>query len=130
MFSNLVGNALKLSESGSVCIEIGLRTHASPGSASETVGVEFIVDDTGVGIPPEHIEALFASFAQEDTADTKRHDGLGLGLAICRDLVDLMGGDLYAVSTPGVGSTFTAVLPLIGTAAHGADPASVAGPPR
>ncbi|WP_297740777.1 ATP-binding protein [Nocardioides sp.] len=120
VLSNLVGNALKFTESGSVRLTVSMKTAPTPRSAGARAWVQFVVDDTGIGIPPDHVEALFESFTQEDTADTRTHDGLGLGLAICRDLVGLMGGDLYAVSTPGVGSTFTAVLPLL-VAEHGAE---------
>lgn len=121
VLSNLVGNALKFTEAGSVRVTVGMKAQDEHVHAGDKVRVEFVVADTGIGIPPEHVEALFDSFTQEDTTDTRRHDGLGLGLAICRDLVNLMGGDLYAVSTPGVGSTFTVVLPLVRSADEGAD---------
>lgn len=110
VLSNLVDNALKFTESGSVDITVSLRAPTAPGDGASQV--EFAVTDTGVGVSPEHLESLFDSFTQADPTATRAHNGVGLGLAICRDLVDLMGGDLGAVSTPGVGSTFTAVLPL------------------
>jgi PAS domain S-box-containing protein len=114
VLSNLVDNALKFTESGSVDITVSLRATTTPDpSAGAVRGVEFAVTDTGVGISPEHLELLFDSFTQADPTATRRHDGVGLGLAICRDLIDLMSGDLDAVSTPGVGTTFTAVLPLL-----------------
>jgi PAS domain S-box-containing protein len=112
VLSNLVDNALKFTESGSVDITVRVRAPTTPGPGDGAVRVEFAVTDTGIGVSPEHLESLFDSFTQADPTATRSHDGVGLGLAICRDLVDLMGGDLSAVSTPGAGSTFTAVLPL------------------
>lgn len=121
VLSNLVGNALKFTESGSVGITVGTKTSVAPNpGADDRVWVVLKVEDTGVGISPEHLRSLFDSFTQEDTTDTRLHGGLGLGLAICRELVDLMDGDLTAVSTPEVGSTFVAVLPLLGSADLGA----------
>jgi PAS domain S-box-containing protein len=114
VFSNLVDNALKFTESGSVDIMVSLTATTTPDPEADAVRrVAFAVTDTGVGISPEHLELLFDSFTQADPTATRRHDGVGLGLAICRDLVDLMSGELDAVSTPGTGSTFTAVLPLL-----------------
>ncbi|GEP37744.1 hypothetical protein NPS01_14070 [Nocardioides psychrotolerans] len=121
VLSNLVSNALKFTESGSVGITVGTKTSVAPDpEADDRVRVVLMVEDTGVGIPPEHLLSLFDSFTQVDMTDTRLHGGLGLGLAICRTLVDLMGGDLSAVSTPGVGSTFIVVLPLLGSADPGA----------
>jgi signal transduction histidine kinase len=74
--------------------------------------VRFVVTDTGAGIPPELLESLFEPFSQLDSSQTRRHGGAGLGLAICRELVDLMSGHLGVESTLGEGSTFTFGLPL------------------
>jgi PAS domain S-box-containing protein len=112
IFSNLVDNALKFTDTGSVEIAVRRKTCAAPTSGGEVDQVEFAVTDSGVGIPPEHLESLFDSFTQADPTATRSHDGVGLGLAISRDLVDLMGGELDATSTPEVGTTFTVVLPL------------------
>jgi PAS domain S-box-containing protein len=113
VLSNLLDNALKFTASGSVLMTVSLQAPATPPAEGEAAHrVQFTITDTGVGISPEHLGSLFDSFTQADPTATRRHDGVGLGLAICRDLVDLMSGDLGAVSTPGSGSTFTAVLPL------------------
>jgi len=69
------------------------------------------VRDTGRGIPPDKLEAIFEPFVQVDRSTTRSGDGTGLGLAISRDLARAMGGDLVAESTLGAGSTFTLVLP-------------------
>jgi len=116
VLSNLVDNALKFTETGTVHIEV--RLHHSPpvprsGPRASGIRVEFIVTDTGAGFGAEHLETLFESFTQADPSATRSHAGVGLGLAICRDLVALMGGDLDAVSILGQGSTFTFVLPLV-----------------
>jgi signal transduction histidine kinase len=69
------------------------------------------VRDTGVGVPPERIEAIFDPFFQVDRRLTRSHDGIGLGLAISRDLARGMGGELSVRSAPDQGSIFTLELP-------------------
>lgn len=115
VLSNLVDNALKFTESGGVEVAVNLRPPPDPGTGARAAvpWVALTVTDTGVGIGPEHLGTLFDSFTQADPTATRRHDGVGLGLAICRDLVDLMHGELEAVSSPAGGSTFTALLPLL-----------------
>ncbi len=101
---NLVGNAVKFTDQGAV----SLRVDRSPGPDR----VRFTVRDTGPGIPRERQEAVFESFTQADTSTTRRFGGAGLGLAICRGLVERMGGRLELDSSPGSGSTFSFSLPL------------------
>ena len=74
--------------------------------------VAISVRDTGVGIHPSKLAAIFEPFVQVDTHLTRTHDGIGLGLAISRDLARGMRGDLFAESTVGAGSTFRLVLPV------------------
>ena len=74
--------------------------------------MRFIVKDSGVGIPAEQLDSLFEAFTQVDASTTRTHGGAGLGLAICNELVTLMGGSFAARSTLGSGSTFTFTLPL------------------
>ena len=108
--TNLVQNAIKFTECGSVDVRVSARTVApDPHHSTQTpdIWVEFTVTDTGIGIAENHLNALFEPFTQADPSATRGHEGIGLGLAICRDLVDLMGGQLRAFSTVGEGSTFT-----------------------
>ncbi|HLI65637.1 MAG TPA: ATP-binding protein, partial [Caulobacteraceae bacterium] len=100
--SNLVSNALKFTNEGEVELSV----------AAEDSGLRFVVSDTGVGIPPERIERLFAKFVQADASTTREFGGTGLGLAICRELCEAMGGEVTAESAVGVGSRFTVTVPL------------------
>ena len=100
---NLTGNAIKFTEEGEVRLAV---TRSGDGM------IEFAVADTGIGIAPDRIEAVFESFAQEDSLTSRRFGGTGLGLTISRMLARAMGGDLVAASSPGWGSTFTVRLPL------------------
>jgi signal transduction histidine kinase len=103
----LTSNAVKFTPQGRVC----LKATAADG------GVRISVTDTGIGIPAERQDALFRKFTQIDGAATRRFGGVGLGLAICRELTGLMGGVVSVQSAPGEGSCFTLDLPLTRQAA-------------
>ncbi len=98
---NLVGNAIKFTESGEVVLQARLRSQ-SP----ECYQIEFAVIDTGIGIPEDRKQAIFAPFSQADGSTTRRFGGTGLGLTISSQLVTLMGGHLEVDSVIGLGSTF------------------------
>jgi len=102
VLTNLVGNAFKFTEAGEVAIEVAPLGPAEGGRQ----GVRFSVTDTGIGIAEEHLERLFDSFTQVDGGLTRQYEGAGLGLTICRRLVELMGGGIGVQSTPGRGSSF------------------------
>jgi signal transduction histidine kinase len=107
---NLVGNAIKFTHGrDGVPGRIEVACAAAPGGDAGRVAIH--VRDTGDGIAPEQLERVFEPFVQADQRLTRRHGGVGLGLAISRDLARGMGGDLTAASTPGAGSTFTLTLP-------------------
>lgn len=98
---HLVGNAVKFSERGQLTLQIGL-VDTSPDGAL----LRFAVADQGIGIPAADQQRIFALFEQRDGSLTRKHGGTGLGLTLCRQLVELMGGTLAVDSEPGVGSTF------------------------
>ncbi len=104
---NLVSNAVKFTEVGEVVVHV----HAEPTEPS-SYRLEFAVRDTGIGIPEDRIDRLFASFSQVDASTTRRYGGTGLGLAISKRLVELMGGNLWVESEIGKGSTFHIDLPV------------------
>jgi CheY-like chemotaxis protein len=99
---NLISNAVKFTDRGSVTLEL---SHPDK-------GLTFKVEDTGAGIAPDKLGKIFERFVQADASTTRRYGGSGLGLTICRDLADLMGGDIQVRSTEGAGTTFTVNLPL------------------
>ncbi len=103
VLTNLVANAVKFTEHGHVLI----RVEAGRTADRVRIGVE----DTGIGIDPDKLEHIFDKFAQADSSTTRRYGGTGLGLAISRRLARLMGGELWAESRPGAGSTFWLDLP-------------------
>ncbi|MDH4462414.1 MAG: ATP-binding protein, partial [Acidovorax sp.] len=117
---NLVANAVKFTERGwvrlsaelledlTVVPSAGADDPAAPdaGPLVRPLHVRFTVSDTGEGVPPDRLEALFNAFEQVDSSTSRRHGGTGLGLALTRRLAALMGGESGAQSTPGAGSSF------------------------
>jgi PAS domain S-box-containing protein len=107
---NLVGNAIKFTEKGEICLEVtGYILPPMEGVTLEDRDlweISFAVRDTGVGIPHEKMDLLFKVFSQIDATATRAQGGTGLGLAICERLVQLMGGSISVTSEVGRGSTF------------------------
>ncbi len=103
ILDNLLSNAVKFTEEG----EVRLRAEYQAGEGVLTISVE----DDGIGIPEDRLDAVFEEFVQADDSTTRTHGGTGLGLAICRRLAELMGGRLSLESTLGEGSTFTVRVP-------------------
>ncbi|HTM58103.1 MAG TPA: response regulator, partial [Candidatus Udaeobacter sp.] len=98
---NLIGNAIKFTERG----EVLLRVEAEEVSAIEC-RLHFSVSDTGIGISPAKLETIFEAFTQADNSTTRKYGGTGLGLTICRRLVEMMGGRIWVESVEDQGTTF------------------------
>jgi PAS domain S-box-containing protein len=111
---NLVGNAIKFTKQGGVAITVALMPRLPENT--DTVMLEWSVRDTGIGLTPEQQAQLFRAYAQAEASTARRFGGTGLGLMICRQLVELMGGTISVSSRFGEGSTFsytTNLLPAI-----------------
>ena len=119
VMSNLLSNAVKFTDPGGA-VTVTLRVEGDVEQDGGSVAID--VADTGAGIAPEFLPYVFDRFRQADSSSARRHGGLGLGLAISRQLVELQGGTISVASGgEGQGATFTLHLPL---AAHGALPAT------
>ncbi|MGM0573007.1 MAG: ATP-binding protein, partial [Bacteroidota bacterium] len=105
ILANLVNNALKYTEKGS--IELGYETLDTRGRAY----LRFYIKDTGIGIPEDRQGAIFDRFIQADIADRMAYQGAGLGLAISKSYVEMLGGDIWVESEEGKGSTFYFTIP-------------------
>jgi signal transduction histidine kinase/CheY-like chemotaxis protein len=112
---NLLSNAAKFTERG--VITLGVEREAD--------AMVFRVSDTGIGMTAEQLGRLFEAFTQAEAATTSKYGGTGLGLALSRKFCQLMGGDVTVTSEPGIGSTFTARVPLQGAAADDLPAASI-----
>lgn len=111
IMSNLLSNAIKFTVSGGhVEVRLTVDTVSHPSSAIITVS------DTGIGIPPERLPQVFDRFYQVDSSTTRKQEGTGIGLAICKELVKLMGGEILVESEVGKGSHFQVQLPIHQTA--------------
>jgi signal transduction histidine kinase/CheY-like chemotaxis protein len=116
---NLVSNAVKFTETGEVVVSVASRPLGPAGETTAQAApsgpealrpvrheLQVSVRDTGIGIPADRMNRLFRSFSQVDASTTRRYGGTGLGLVICKQLSELMGGRMWVESTPGKGSTF------------------------
>ena len=105
ILTNFVNNSVKFTERGEIRLEVEQLERTG-----EKVQLKFSVRDTGIGMTREQSAKLFQPFTQADMSTTRKHGGTGLGLTICRRLVELMGGRIWLESEPGVGSTFSFTL--------------------
>lgn len=108
ILTNLIGNALKFTPAGTISLRVGLA--GEPAQAPAAVALRFEVEDTGVGIPEQNLDKIFAPFEQGDSSTTRKYGGTGLGLAISRQLVELMGGEIAVSSREGAGAVFSFTL--------------------
>lgn len=106
IFLNLVSNAVKFTDKGKV--DISLSVYSNEGVPT----ISFVVQDTGVGMTPEQVSKLFERFVQGDSSTTRQHGGTGLGMAISKNLIDMMHGTIAVNSAPDLGSRFVVNLPL------------------
>ncbi|MEG2173039.1 MAG: ATP-binding protein [Desulfovibrionaceae bacterium] len=102
VFLNLLANAVKFTHSGAVTLMFEVKEQDN---ASILLGIR--VKDTGIGMNPEQISRLFLAFTQADTSTTREYGGTGLGLTICKSIIEMMGGTICVSSVPGEGSCFS-----------------------
>lgn len=98
---NLISNSIKFTEKGEINVLV-----KKIAQDDKSVELQFTVQDTGIGIHKDKLDIIFDSFSQADSSTTRKYGGSGLGLSICRKLVNLMGGKIWVESTEGKGSTF------------------------
>jgi len=120
---NLLNNAIKFTEKGDIGVCVLPSAGKKPGvnSKNKHYSVQILVQDSGIGIPPEKQKLIFETFTQADSSTTRRYGGTGLGLAITKALVEKMGGSIWVESEVGEGSEFTFTLKL-----NESDPSAIA----
>lgn len=102
VYINLLGNAVKFTEKGEIRIAVSRSDHNG-----NKIKIESSIEDTGIGIPADKISELFKPFSQVDGSEGKKFGGTGLGLVICKEFINLMGGDIKVESEEGVGTRFS-----------------------
>ena len=105
---NILGNSVKFTDAPG---EISFMVEQNAGSADKA-SLRFTMKDTGIGMDREYLPKLFDAFSQEDNANTSKYGGSGLGMAITKSFIDMMGGQITVESEKGIGSTFTVTIPL------------------
>ena len=107
---NIISNAVKFTKDGG---SISFVAENAPGNDEQHVIVRYCISDTGIGMSEEFLERIFDEFSQENNGARTSYKGTGLGMAIAKKYVDLMGGKIEVSSSQGVGSTFTVEIPLL-----------------
>lgn len=115
---NLVSNAIKFTDTGTVRVEIK-ATNKYSREYVEYVDLQISIEDTGIGIKKENLDLIFEAFKQQDEQDARKYGGTGLGLTITKRLVKLLKGRLEVVSELGTGSKFTLYFPEVEVSRHG-----------
>ena len=111
ILTNLVKNAIKYSNKGSIEIGYVLKMGEESVNHSQNKELEFYIKDTGIGIPKDRQEAIFERFIQADIEDSMARQGAGLGLSITKAYIEMLGGKIWVESEEGIGSTFYFTLP-------------------
>lgn len=106
--SNIISNAIKFTNYGQILIEAKLIDETSASKATLLINIK----DSGIGISQEKLSTIFSAFSQADMSTTRKYGGTGLGLTICKQLVELMGGSIKVTSKDGIGSSFFIKLPI------------------
>ena len=103
----LIDNGVRFTESGEVRVSAAVQKQID-----SHIGLQFAIEDTGIGIPEDKLEHIFKSFSQVDSSLTRKAEGMGLGLSICKELTEALGGSIHVKSKLGAGSIFTLNLHL------------------
>ncbi|MCG8317463.1 MAG: response regulator [Pseudomonadales bacterium] len=107
---NLLSNAVKFTDSGEILVR-AMKGKMTPGS-TQRFWLTFVVKDSGIGVPQKDLKRIFEPFEQADSTTTRKYGGTGLGLAVCKQLVEAMGGKITIVSKPNRGSEFSITIPF------------------
>ncbi len=107
VLTNLIGNAIKFTEQGAVELSVAMMNQQN-----DSITLNFMIKDSGIGIPEEKLADIFNQFAQADSSTTRKFGGTGLGLPISKQIIELMGGQIFVNSEEQVGSRFSFYLPL------------------
>ncbi|WP_439505872.1 ATP-binding protein [Sediminibacterium sp.] len=107
ILNNFLSNAIKFTDQGGITIALSAITETE-----NEIWLKIEIQDTGIGIVPEKIEQLFEPYIQADSSTTRKYGGTGLGLSICKTLTKMLGGRIAVDSKPGIGSTFSCLIPF------------------
>ncbi|KAH7369519.1 M4WV, histidine kinase-group IX protein [Rhexocercosporidium sp. MPI-PUGE-AT-0058] len=118
VLSNLLTNALKFTKQGSVKLTVTSTLIEPDESGQDTIKVQFLIEDTGIGIEQSVLDKLFKPFSQGDSSTARLYGGTGLGLTISKNLATLMDGSIHLESQPNVGSKATFIIPFKMSARH------------